>query len=524
MAQHDYDAVIVGGGHNGLVASYYLAKAGLKVLVVERRDWVGGACSTEELFPGYRVSSCAYICWNLQEAIVNEMELERHGLKRTPADPLPTLPFRDGDYLALWLDEQRTKDELARFDARGARRFDDWVELWERAAALVHPFFLRKPPSLAEIWAHARELGEEALLQRLLTTSIAELSAEYFDDPRLGAAMMLVCDVGDPYAPGSAWTEAWWHTNVHNGSIPSIVEGGMGSVTQAMARSAEEQGATIRTGAPVERILVEDGRATGVRLVDGEEISARVVLSNADPKRTYLKLVDEQALDADFRARVERLSTRASCLKFHAILSEALDLSGYLGEGFDPRYGTYVTIAPDGFETYRRAWHQAQSGEIADEPVCHIQVPTAYDDTLTELDGEILSIWTLYAPPTLAEGTWEERRQEAGEKLIDHVTRFIPNFRSAIREWQLFTPADIEERTGITDGCIRHLDMIPSQYYDQRPMPGAGYATPIEGLFLCGNGTHPGGEVTGAPGHNAAHAVLEVLAGASTEPAGVAGA
>jgi phytoene dehydrogenase-like protein len=208
---------------------------------------------------------------------------------------------------------------------------------------------------------------------------------------------------------------------------------------------------------------------------------------------------------------VARLSTRAACLKFHAVLSEPLDLSPYLGAGFDPRYGTYVTLAPDGFDTYKRAWQEAQAGEPPEAPVCHIQVPTAYDSTLTDLDGEIVSIWTLYAPPRPSRASWDELREPTGERLIDHVNGFVPNFRSALRDWQLFTPADIEARTGITDGCIRHLDMIPSQYYDQRPMPGASYATPVEKLYLCGNGTHPGGEVTGAPGHNAAAAVLADL-------------
>jgi phytoene dehydrogenase-like protein len=511
MTDHRHDVVIVGGGHNGLVAAHYLAREGLNVIVCERRDWVGGACATEELFPGYRISSCAYILWNLQQRIVDEMELERHGLKRTPLDPIPMLPFRDGDYLAFWLDDARTKAELERFGRGGVERFDEWLDLWHRAAGLVHPFFLSDPPSLADIRRHAAQRGDEALLERLLTSSIAGLASEYFEDPRIGAALMLVCDAGDPFAPGTAWAEAWWHTNEHNGSVPSIVQGGMGSVTQAMARSAVERGVEIHTGAEVEEILVRDGRARGVRLAGGQELEAGIVISNADPKRTFLSLLPPAALEPAFLDRVRRLSTRAACLKFHAILSEPLDLSGYLGEGFDPRYGTYVTLAPDGFESYRRAWNQAQAGELPAAPVCHIQVPTAYDSTLTDRDGEIVSIWTLYAPPQPRNGTWEQLREPAGERLIDHVAEFIPNFRSAMRDWQLFTPADIEARTGITDGCIRHLDMIPGQLYGDRPLPGAGYGTPVDALLLCGNGTHPGGEVTGAPGYNAARAALRSL-------------
>ncbi|HLI60735.1 MAG TPA: NAD(P)/FAD-dependent oxidoreductase [Solirubrobacteraceae bacterium] len=507
----DYDAIVVGGGHNGLVASFYLARAGLDVAVLERRAFVGGACATEELFDGYRVSSCAYIAWNLQEKVVRDMRLEDHGLDRTPIDPVPTLLFEDRKLLAVWADTERTKQEVARICPADAERLEEWLELWERAAGIVHPFFLRRPPSMHEIREHARSIGEEPLLDRLLSASIAELAGEYFTDQRIGAAMMLICDVGDPYTPGSAWAEAWWHTNVPNGSVPSVVRGGMGGVTQAMATAAREVGAEIRTDAEVEQILVQNGAACGVRLAGGEELTAPVVLSNADPKRTYLRLLAPDDLPDGFRSRVKRISTQASYLKFHAVLDRPLDLSPYLGDTFDPRYSTYVTLAPHGFDSYRTAWEDARRGEPAREPVCHLQVPTAYDDTLTDGDGEVVSIWALYAPPHLSDGTWDERRERVGEALIDHVTRFLPSFRRDLREWRLYTPADIERRTAITDGCIRHVDMISSQLYDQRPLPDAGYASPVPGLWLCGTGTHPGGEVTGAPGHNAAHAVLEAI-------------
>jgi phytoene dehydrogenase-like protein len=510
-AKASYDALIVGGGHNGLVSAFYLARAGLKVAVLERREQVGGAAYTEELFPGYRVSTCSYVCWNLQQRVIDDLELERHGLVRHPIDPLPVLPLRGGEYLAFWEDEARTKQEIARVNPRDADRFGEWLALWERAAALVHPFFLRQPPTTDEIRAHAVELGEVELLDRLLESSIAELAGEFFEDQRIAAALMLICDIGDPFAPGSAWSEAWWHTNEPNGSVPSVVVGGMGAITQAMARAAAEQGVEIRTETEVEQIRVEDGRATGVRLANGDELSARSVVSNADPKRTFLKLLAPDALDASFRDQISGLSTKAACLKFHAVLDEPLDLSPYLGEGHDPRYSTYVTLAPDGFETYRRAWQQAQEGTIPDQPVCHIQVPTAYDSTLTDGDGEIVSIWTLYAPSRPALGSWDDLREETAERLIDHVAAFVPNFRSAMREWELLTPLDIERRVGITDGCIRHIDMIPGQLYGDRPLPGAGYSTPVAGLWLCGVGTHPGGEVTGAPGHNAAHAILADL-------------
>ena len=504
----DYDAIVVGGGHNGLVAAFYLARAGRRVCVLERRPFVGGACATEELFPGYLVSSCSYIVWNLQEKVVVDMDLARHGFVRTPVDPLPVLPLRGNEYLAFWADEERTKAEVGRVNARDAERYSDWLHFWYRAAGLVHPFFLREPPTSAELREHARAIGEEALLDKLLAASIADIAAEYLTDPRVAAAQVLICDVGDPYAPGSAWSEAWWHTNEHNGSVPSVVRGGMGAITRAMASAVTEQGGEIRTDAAVERILVENGRAAGVRLSGGQVLTSDVILSNADPKRTFLRLLGPEDLPATFRAQIEQISTRAAYLKFHAILDRPLDLSDYIGEGYDPRYSTYVTIAPDGFDTYRRAWQQAQRGEVATEPVCHIQVPTAYDDSLTNAGGEVVSIWVMYAPVRPTSGTWDHLREPTAHALIDWVTQFIPNFRSDMRQWQLMTPADIEAKHQMTDGNIRHIDMIPGQLYGDRPLPGAGYDTPIAGLYLCGNGTHPGGEVTGAPGHNAAHHIL----------------
>ena len=320
----DYDAIVVGGGHNGLVAAFYLARAGRRVCVLERRPFVGGACATEELFPGYLVSSCSYIVWNLQEKVVVDMDLARHGFVRTPVDPLPVLPLRGNEYLAFWADEERTKAEVARVNARDAERYSDWLHFWYRAAGLVHPFFLREPPTSAELRAHARAIGEEALLDKLLAASIADIAAEYLTDPRVAAAQVLICDVGDPYAPGSAWSEAWWHTNEHNGSVPSVVRGGMGAITRAMASAVAEQGGEIRTDAAVERILVENGRATGVRL--SGRAGAHV---GRDPlqrgsKADLLRLLGPEDLPATFRAQIDQISTRAAYLKFHAILDRPL--------------------------------------------------------------------------------------------------------------------------------------------------------------------------------------------------------
>jgi phytoene dehydrogenase-like protein len=265
----------------------------------------------------------------------------------------------------------------------------------------------------------------------------------------------------------------------------------------------------IRTSAEVEQVMVEGGRAVGVRLVDGSIVRAKAVVSNADPKRTFLRLVGEGDLPADFRASVEGLSTRVSYLKFHAAMRELPDFSRFLGRDYDPRMVARVWINPS-VAYYEQAWRDAEAGEPSRAPVMSIQIPSTYDPSIAPAGRHVLSIFGMYAPVSPVRGTWDELRAETGERLIDAVTEYAPNFRDAIISWQLFTPLDLERRVGLTAGNIHHLDMVPSQLFGSRPLPGwSDYRTPLPGLWLCGAGTHPGGEVSGMPGHNAAHALLE---------------
>lgn len=512
MTDARYDAIVVGGGHNGLVASFYLARAGLRVVTLERRDFVGGACATEELFPGYRVSSCSYVCWMLQPKVLGDMALERHGLTWQHLDPVTFNPYRDGSHAFFWNDDARTQESIARLNQHDADAYPQWNAFWYRAAGLLNPFLLQDPPTLDDVRAYAARVGEEELLDRVLTTPLADICAEHFEDTRVQAALVQVEDIGDPWKPGSAWTETYFHCGAFTGFGYSVVTGGMGAITAAMAAAVREQGGEIRTGSEVERILVDDnGRARGVRLAGGEELAADVVLSNADPKRTLLRLVEPGALPDDVGRRVEGLSTKTSYYKWHGVLGRLPDTSRYQGRQPEPREVSYIHIAPS-LEHYRRAHQEASRGGPPREPIVHIQIPTVYDGSLTDRDGHVVSMWILYAPPHLATGSWDDRREEVGNQLIDYVTEFIPNFRQDLKDWVLFTPEDLEARVGLTDGNIRHLDTLPDQFLSGRPLEGAGYATAIEGLYLCDAGTHPGGEVTGAPGHNAAHAVLRDLA------------
>jgi phytoene dehydrogenase-like protein len=504
-----YDIIIIGGGHNGLVAATYLARAGLRVLVLERRNIVGGACVTEELFPGYRLSSCSYICHMLQEKVINDLELPKHGFAVYRLVPARFQPFPDGRYLVSWEEPEKTAAEIARYSEHDARAYPEWVRFWERAARLLHRYFLTPPPSYAEIMANVRGTEDEELLEILLTRSMRDLVEEYFESDVARAFTLSVQDMGDPRAPGSSLSYAYVRVNLlSNPQHVGIVKGGMGGITQAMAKAAQEAGVEIRSNAEVKTILIQNGEARGVVLQTGEEIHTTLTVSNADPKRTFLKLVPREALDPGFIRQVESISTKAAYLKFHAAVSELPDISRYLGKDFDPHYLAQVKISPS-IEYFERSWQDAKDGRPSSCPMMEVQIPSVYDPTLAPPGHHVVSIWVLYAPPRLREGTWDEKRAEVGEHLIDTLTAYIPNFRRSLLHWQLFTPYDIEQRVGLTDGNIRHIDIIPHQMFARRPLPGwSQYRAPLPRLYLCGGGTHPGGEVTGAPGHNAAQAIL----------------
>ena len=517
MAAVDQDVLILGGGHNGLVAAGYLARAGLKVALLERRAVLGGACVTEELFPGYRFSACSYLCYLLQSKVIEDLELRRHGFEIDHIDPWRFLPLPDGNRLLLWDGVEQTQEEIARFSKRDASNYPRWNAFWERAAGLIYPHFLTPPPTVEEIADRLAGTDDEEFLERLLLASMSEVVTEFFESEAVRGAFIHAHDVGDPTAPGSAWCYAYIKcTQYSPPENVGLVRGGMGGISRALAASARAHGATLRTDSAVERILVEKGTAIGVALADGTEMRCRIVVSNADPKRTFLKLVDRRHLDPKFLERVLRLKTEAAYFKFHAALKEVPDFSAYFSDGapgFDPRFLAEVKICPS-IDYFERAWTDARRGLPSRAPVMEVQVPTAYDQGLAPEGHHVMSIWALYAPAKLRDGSWEEWRRPVGELLIKTLEAYAPNLRQAIVDWSVFTPADIEQRLAMTDGNIRHLDMVPGQFLAQRPLPGwSNYRTPISNLYLCGAGTHPGGEVTGAPGHNAAHMILADLGG-----------
>lgn len=505
----DYSAIVIGAGHNGLVAANYIARAGASVLALERRDFVGGACITEELFPGFRVSSCAYICHLLQAKVIDDLELRRHGLHIYPIDPIAFHPLPGGSGVIRWHDDDRSAESIARVSPADAKRYPDWTAFWRRAGDILQRYFLTDPPTLADVAAEVRGTPDEPVFERMLTGNMKDLVEEHFESPLIRACFIDAQDAGDVRAPGSVMACAYIRSDAltprENFGIP---QGGMGAITQAMARSAQAQGAEIRLNSPVERILTQNGRAYGVQLIGGERITADAVLSNADPKRTFLSLLDPDDAPPGLVADIRRAKTEASYLKFHCAMSALPDFSAHLGGYDDPKALAYIRVCPS-VEYFERSWQDARGGVPSTCPVMYIQIPTVYDDTLTPPGKHVMSVWAMYAPPKLRTGDWRAARQAVGEHLIDTIAQYAPNFRDVLLDWELFTPLELEERVGLTDGNIRHLDITAAQMFAARPSHlASGYNTPIDGLYLCGAGAHPGGEVTGAPGHNAAQALL----------------
>ena len=508
----DHDVILIGSGHNALVCAGYLARAGLDVLVLERRGFVGGATATEELFPGYRVSSCSYICHLLQSKVIDDLEMRRYGFEVLNLDPEPFHPYPDGRRLCRWHSLERCQDEVARFSHRDAEALPAWQAFWRRAAEIIYPWFLKPPPSRAELQASVAGTANAAFLDRLLTLSVGDVVREFFTDEAVRGSFLQVQDVGNPEAPGGAF--CYSHIRCDTFSRPQdvgIVRGGMGMIASALADSARAHGADIRTEMVVQKILVQNGTATGVRLADGTEITARWIISGADPKRTLLGLVGPDQMPAGSLKPAQAMKTRTGYLKFHAALSKLPDFSHYFPTDYDPRYIASMKICPS-MQYYQAAWDAAASGRPAERPVMEVQIPSVLDNTLTEPGQHVMSVWGLYAPVHPRDSDWDQIREGVGEALIDVLCQYAPELRDCLVDWSLFTPADLEKRVWLTDGNIRHLDIVPEQFLDLRPMKGwAGYGTPIAGLFLCGAGTHPGGEVTGACGHNAAHTILETL-------------
>ncbi len=521
-----YDAIIVGGGHNGLVTAAYLAKAGRRVLVLEKRPMVGGCSVTEEIWPGFRVSTAAYLTSLLQERIIRELDLPRHGYVVYPKDPSFFSAFPDNRYLFFWQDRQKTLSEIGKFSPRDAGRFAAYEDHLERLAQVVESLLLTVPPEFPpaklgdyiewlKVMGRIRGLTRDELvgLVRVFTQSASDFLDSWFESEQLKVTLAtdgVIGANGGPKSPGTAYIllhHCMGGLDGHRG-LWGFVRGGMGAVSEAIASAARAHGAEIRTDAPVERLLVKDGAVQGVVVSrTGEEIEAPVVASNLDPKVTFLRLLTAADTPDDFRFRIGAMRSEGTSLKINFALSGLPEFRCLPG-GRGPQHGATMHICPS-VEYVERAWDDAKYGRPSRSPLIELTVPTYYDDSIAPEGKHIMGAFLQYAPYTLKESSWDELREPYADRVVDLIEEYVPNIRDVIIDRQVLTPLDLERRFGITGGNIFHGEMSLDQMFVMRPIAGwARYRTPVKNLYLCGSGAHPGGGVMGAPGYNCAQVML----------------
>ena len=509
-----FDAIIIGAGHNGLVAAGYLARAGKKVLVLEQRDRVGGACTLEEPFPGFTMSPCAYVVSLLRPEIIRDLELHRYGFSAYVKDPQMFVPFLDGNYLFFRASTEKTVEGIRRFSEHDAQAYPKFLRFFERASAILNPLLLEEPPSIADLAARFRGEDEE-IYKWLMFGNLYDMLADYFESDYMRAAFAGQGVIGSfigPKTPGSVyvmWHHMFGEVNGEQG-MWGYVRGGMGKISFAMAASAEAHGAVIRTDARVAKVLVHNGKAEGVRLENGEEYRARAVLSNADPKRTFLQFCAEANLDKDFLRRIARFKSESGVIKLNIALKELPSFRCLPGTepGLQHAGSCDITPTPDWVQ---EAFEDAARGELSRKPYIEAYMQSATDSSVAPAGYHTISMFCQYAPYHLKGRAWsEEVKNEMADRIIATMTEFAPNFADAILDRQVLSPLDIEQRYGLPNGNIFQGEITPDQLFSLRPTPEcARYRTPVEGLYLCGSGSHPGGGVMGAPGHNAAMALLK---------------
>jgi phytoene dehydrogenase-like protein len=531
VTQSRWDAIVVGAGHNGLTAGAFLARAGLSTLVLERREVVGGCCVTEEIAPGCRASTTSYIASMLLPEVVRALDLRRHGLRMVPCEPALQVALEEGEVVAAWADPDRTAAEIARFSSRDARAYRALEEELASVAARLQPLFLEPPPDTrargVRKWGELGRLGRRLVglsarelegLVRFLTGSLGELADSRFESDaarRLLLANNLYGKHGGPYAPGSLLGLLFHLLTGGEEEVRGFmghVMGGMGSITQAIASSGRAHGMQVLTAAPVAAITVRGGRTEGVVLEDGRELRARVVLSGADPKRTILTLLDKRELPDDYRAAVAGIKMDGPCAKVNLVLDAEPRVRGMPPDAGPGRRALF-TLPPE-MRVADRCYDRCKAGELpeADELFLDCVVASNVDASLCPDGRHVMTVFVQYVPYALKQGSWDDARELLGDRVVERVSRYAPGFASTVVARQVLTPFDLEQIYGLTEGNIFHGDVRPDQLFFMRPVPGwAGYRTPVEGLYLCSAGTHPGGGVTAAPGYNAARRVLKDL-------------
>src|SRR6516162_3599972 len=518
-----YDVVVIGGGHNGLVNAAYLAKAGKKVVVLERRHVLGGAAVTEEIIPGFLFSECSYVVSLLRPEIIRELDLPRHGLEILPLDGTFT-PTPNGDYLWRVNDHAKTIRGIRRHSRVDAEAYEEFSKMMVPMCRFVKPILSMIPPDPTTL--HPRDLKQlHFLLQRfrelssderytlvqLMTMSGAEFLDQWFETDVLKATMSASGIIGTFLgirSPGTAYVLLHHYMGEIDGAFRSwgFSRGGTGAISNAIAAAAREAGAEIRTGAGVEKIMVKDGRASGVALASGEEITASVVSSSVDPHLTFEKFLEPGELPGDFLAEVKRYKFRGSSGKVNLALDALPEFSCLRGEGAHLRGA--LSISP-GIEYMERAYDDAKYGQFSRRPYVDMVIPSLTDPSVAPPGKHVLSCFVQYAPYKLAQGTWDEQREAFGDNVIETISEYIPNLKGIIVGRQVLTPLDLEREFGLTQGNIFQGELSLEQLFFLRPVPGwAYYGTPIVNLYMCGSATHPGGGIMGANGRIASQVIL----------------
>ena len=527
---NDFDAVIIGGGHNGLVCAAYLAKAGKRVKVLEKRAVVGGAAVTEEFHPGFRNSVAAYTVSLLHPRIISDLALKKHGLKIVERKMNNVWPHPSGGCLTFPRGLKAQQAEFARFSKADARALPDYLEAMGRAADVLRSLILETPPNVGGGWLEyvkaalvgnkfrRLSLQDERLIMDLFTRNAAEFLDQWFETDEIKAGFAfdsIVGFYGSPYTPGSAYVllhHAFGEVNGKKGVWGHAI-GGMGAITQAMAKAAEAEGVVIETEAPVERVVVENGKTVGVEMATGEVIRGRTVAANVGPKLLYLDMVDKGDLPADFRKRMGHFATGSGVFRMNVALDALPDFTCLKGrKDRDDCLTAGIVIGPT-LSYLDNAYTDARRHGWSKQPIVEVVISSTLDNTLAPKGKHVASLFCQQFAPRLPGGkSWEKERAKAANHIIDTVTKYAPNFRKSILGRQVLSPWDLEQKFGLVDGDIFHGRLSLDQMFSARPMLGyADYRGPIEGLYICGSGAHPGGGVTGAPGHNAAREILKDL-------------
>ncbi len=478
---------------------------------------VGGAAVTEELWPGFRINTFAYVCGLLRPQIVEDLQLHKFGYETILYDPQYFVPFPDGRSLVMWLDEDKTRKEIAAFSEVDAKAYPKYLEFWNEVLELVEPTMMAPPVPIADLFGMFSGPEAERLLRELFLMSAKDFLDEWFESEEFKAVLSAQAVIGTflgPYSPGTAYVLGHHNLGILDGhrEVWGYAKGGMGRITEAMAKAAQHFGALVRTNAGVKRILVEGGKAVGVETETGETIHAKIVASNLDAKQTFLTLVPKDAVEAGFLERVKKIRTRGAALKFNAAL-DGLPKYTARPETPGPHHHGTVDVIPS-MDYVERAYDEAKFGAFSSRPFIESQYQSVLDPTMAPPGKHTMSCFVQYAPTELKGTTWDDFKPDAADIILDTIEEYAPNIRKVVKHWQIVSPSDMESILGLTGGNIFQGDITPDQIFSFRPMPGwAQYRMPVKGLYLCGSATHPGGGVLGAPGYNAANVILEDLRG-----------